>query len=362
MSKEDDEFQRQLCGSVEAVLGRHCAIPSPMSVWAGLVELGLPGMLLPESLGGTGLDLLRAASVAEVLGRNGVETPFVTGALVPSVALAGLPSSPLVQRLCADVAEGRSTLPLAWQEQAGQVEARAPASSIESGRLTGIKLFVPASDAGFIVTARHDRLGGAMVFVACNDAGVHTDSMQIADGSVSATLVLCNALACDERILASGPMAEAAANRAVAAGAILRAAQLCGLAASTLEATLDFLNQRQQFGQKLAEFQVLQHRCVDLYGQTRLARASWRSAARKFAADPLAAATLAAASAAKARCGDVANLVAKQAIQMHGAYGFTEEAGLGRTLNAALTWSTSFGNSEAHRIRFYQLLRQDEAA
>lgn len=361
MSNEDDELERQLCDGVEALVGRSGA-PSPAQMWAGLTDLGLPGMLLPEALGGSGLDIRHAAGVAEVLGRHGIENPLLPGVLAPSVALGGVSDGPLVRQLCAGIAAGRSTYPLAWQERSGRIDAHAPTTAVVAGRLTGIKLFVPASEAGFIVTARHDRLGSALLLVARNDVGVHADPIQNADGSVSATLEFRNVPAGDDRILASGSMAEAVADRAVAAGAILRAAQLCGLAAGTLEATLDYLKQRRQFGRRLAEFQVLQHRCVDLYGQTRLARASWRSAARRFAADPNAAASLAAVSAAKARCGDVANLVAKQAIQLHGAFGFTEGSGLGRTLNAALAWSMSFGNSEVHRIRFQQLSSQDKAA
>ena len=56
-------------------------------IWAGLSELGLPGLLVPEEHGGLGLGLLEAALAAEALGRVVAPTPFLGSAVLAPLAL-----------------------------------------------------------------------------------------------------------------------------------------------------------------------------------------------------------------------------------------------------------------------------------
>lgn len=362
MDSEDDEILRQLLGSVDALFSRAGDRTGDAEFWPDLVELGVPGMLLPEALGGAGLTLLQASSVMEAIGARCTETPLLAGSLVPSVALAALPHRPSVALLAAEIAVGKATYPLAWQAFPGQVDVSATAATLDGGRITGAKFLVPDSADGFIASVSDGSSELMLALIARGDPGLHVSTMPLVDGSAALSLRFLEIETGEDRLLAGGDGAKEALSAAIAAGAVLRAAQLCGLARRSLEATLAFLQQRQQFGRKLSEFQALQHRAVELYAQTRLARASWRAAARFMHNDPTSTATQVAVSAAKARCGDVANLLAKQAIQMHGAFGFTEDAGLGRILNAALAWSASFGTSQAHRRRFHHLSSQDAAA
>ena len=51
-------------------------------IWAGLAELGIPALLIPEAQGGIGLQPLDAAIVAECLGSHIAPTPFLESAAV----------------------------------------------------------------------------------------------------------------------------------------------------------------------------------------------------------------------------------------------------------------------------------------
>jgi alkylation response protein AidB-like acyl-CoA dehydrogenase len=62
-----------------------CSAPD---IWAGLADLGLPGLLIPEEHGGLGLGLLEAALAAEALGRVVAPTPFLGSAVLAPLALA----------------------------------------------------------------------------------------------------------------------------------------------------------------------------------------------------------------------------------------------------------------------------------
>jgi alkylation response protein AidB-like acyl-CoA dehydrogenase len=152
--------------------------------------------------------------------------------------------------------------------------------------------------------------------------------------------------------LLEGPAVLDAVCAALDTGRIALAAQLEGVANAALERTLQYVNQRIQFGRPIGSFQTIQHRCVDLHIATALAQATWQHAAQVHQAASTVPAIARATSAAKARCGDTATLVGRNAIQMHGALGFTEEAGVGRYLRAALLGASWLGTSQMHRRRF----------
>src|SRR5690606_27889990 len=115
------------------------------------------------------------------------------------------------------------------------------------------------------------------------------------------------------------------------------------------------LRTRVQFGRTIGSFQALQHRAVDLYIQERLAEAVLADAVDALDARPDDAATLAAVSRAKARCTDAASLITRQAIQLHGGIGFTEDSDVGLYVKRAMTLAAWLGNSAYHRRRFAKL-------
>src|SRR3990167_9160410 len=61
--------------------------PSAPDIWAGLADLGLPGLIVPEEHGGLGLGMLEAALAAEALGRVVAPTPFLSSAVLAPLAL-----------------------------------------------------------------------------------------------------------------------------------------------------------------------------------------------------------------------------------------------------------------------------------
>ena len=121
-----------------------------------------------------------------------------------------------------------------------------------------------------------------------------------------------------------------------------------------LERTISFVNDRVQFARPIGSFQTIRHRCVDMHIATQLAGATWRNALALFEqgnADAIAQA----ASAAKARCADTAQRVGREAIQMHGAMGFTEEADIGLFVREGLRGYAALGSPSLHRRRFHSL-------
>ena len=122
-----------------------------------------------------------------------------------------------------------------------------------------------------------------------------------------------------------------------------------------LEMSLDYLRTRVQFGKPIGTFQALQHRAVDLHIQKELASAVLEEALSVLDRGPAAPARAAAASRAKARCAEAATRITREAIQFHGAIGFTDEFDAGLFLKRALVLTAWLGGATWHRRRYARL-------
>lgn len=119
------------------------------------------------------------------------------------------------------------------------------------------------------------------------------------------------------------------------------AAQLLGLAQEAFLVTLEYLKTRQQFGRPIGSFQALQHRAATLYIEINAARTLLYEACESIGGPHE---TLAAA-AAKAQLSELAMLVVKEAVQMHGAIGYTDEHDISLFLRRAIVLSAAGGDA-----------------
>jgi alkylation response protein AidB-like acyl-CoA dehydrogenase len=314
--------------------------------WARMGELGWTGILLPEALGGSELGLEPALTLAEELGQSLSPEPFVASAIIAGTLLAkstALAATALAQGLAA----GSGSVTLAWQERSGQVGRPEFETVFSGGRLSGRKLHVPGWHGGtaVLVAASGDQ-GPVVLAVDPLAAGVTITTRRMTDGTLEAEIGFDGVAVAADAVLLQGAPAAAAVDLALARGTAALCAGLEGLSAKLWRLTADYMKQRVQFEQPLADYQALRHRMVDLYSAIELAAASWRKASSALEAgdtDGLA------VHAAKARCSDTALTMSRWAIQYHGAFGYTDEADVGLYVHTALRWSSWLGNAVAHR-------------
>jgi alkylation response protein AidB-like acyl-CoA dehydrogenase len=115
--------------------------------------------------------------------------------------------------------------------------------------------------------------------------------------------------------------------------------------------TVDYLKTREQFGVKIGAFQALQHKTVDMFVRTELAKSASILASIKIS-DPDPSERRSAVSAAKAELGICGRFVTQQAIQLHGGIGITDEHDIGLYFKRMHVLATSFGDEEHHIARF----------
>lgn len=295
--------------------------PMALDDWRALGELGLFAFLLPETAGGLGGDAVEAMIVAEELGKALAITPLAESVLLCGQALAGTAiGAPWVDRLM------RGDAHIAYT----------PGGVLTDGRLSGaVGLVRDGIDAAAFVVAAEN---GALLLVDAQAAGVSRRPVRLVDGSIAADMVFdrVEAAALD---ISSDQWAAA-----IALAELAIVAELVGAMATLLDLTLDYVRQRRQFGQPIASFQAVQHRCARLYTLLEQSRSLLLKAA--LVEDD---ACSRAVTAAKAYVCDAALRLAEDAVQLHGGMGVTEELAVGRGLRRVLLLSRLNGGGMAAR-------------
>ena len=130
-------------------------------------------------------------------------------------------------------------------------------------------------------------------------------------------------------------------------------AEALGVLSELQRRTLEFVKERKQFGLAIGQFQVLQHRLVDMFMEVEQARSMTMMATLKLGED--AKARSRAVSAAKAYVGKACRFVGQNAVQTHGGIGLTEELALSHYFKRAAMIESQLGSVDYHLARYEAL-------
>jgi len=120
------------------------------------------------------------------------------------------------------------------------------------------------------------------------------------------------------------------------------------------EGTLEYTKQRKQFGQPISQFQVLQHRMVDMFIELEQSISmTYMATIRLSDSDPVARAK--AVSAAKVQISRACRFIGQNAIQLHGGMGMTDEMAIGHYFKRATMIERQFGSTDHHLARYEAL-------
>ncbi|HTK58370.1 MAG TPA: acyl-CoA dehydrogenase family protein [Sphingomicrobium sp.] len=338
----------------------HCTDGFGHELWQQFGELGLTGILIPESQGGAGLGSVEAGVVLEEIGRNLTPSPFLATAVAAVRALEG---SALAERWFPGILAGETVAALAIEEGKHHDPANIALDASRQGNgfvLNGAKQFVvQGSSADFIlVSARTggspgERDGITLFAVERGAAGLDLENVQLADSGWAARLRFDNVALDADAVVGEVDNGWAPLSRALSAGRAGAAAELVGVAAGASELTFDYLKQRKQFGKLIGEFQALQHRAAHLYGEIEIARAASLKAAQLLDAGDDKAELF--VSVAKAKAGRVSALAVQEGVQMHGGIGMTDEHDIGLYMKREVVLSELFGSPRFHAARVAEL-------
>ncbi|WP_341862033.1 acyl-CoA dehydrogenase [Gymnodinialimonas sp. 57CJ19] len=286
------------------------------AVWTALAkDLQLCGISLPEAAGGLNLGLAALTPLVRELGRVLSPVPFVStvGVVAPVLCAAGEAGLPWLEK----IAEGdlRATLGC-WN--ADQVTATA---TDDGYRLTGDLGLVPdAPDADLIVVPA--TLDGQVVLFAMDGPDASDGDQSFDPTHPVGRVPLDGCTVPVTRLLPVDGGADAL-DTALDRAHVALAAEAAGAARGAFDLTLDYIQERRQFGRSIASFQAIKHRMAALFVQINTADAMIAGAAEGLDKEQAVAGQEARAAWAIAR--DVQSAMASEAIQLHGGVGATWE-------------------------------------
>jgi len=229
-------------------------------------------------------------------------------------------------------------------------------------QLSGVKSVVPAGAhaQAFIVPARvsgavDDASGIALFVVSAGAAGVAVRGYPTQDGGCAAELTLDQAAGVE--LLPAGP-AFAALEHGIDIGIAAACAEAVGLMDKLVDVTVDYMNQRKQFGVPIASFQALRHRLADVKMQLELGRSMSYYASLKLGEAPEQ--RRRALAQAKLQLGQSMRFVGQQCIQLHGGIGVTDEYIASHYFKRLTVLELSYGDT-LHQLGEVSARMQDTA-
>jgi len=321
------EMRNDLLKTIDRIFAEHCpktvreaaeAGQWPQALWQALAEVGLTRAALPESAGGAGLDFEDAMFALRRSAYHAAPVPLAETMLAGRLlAAAGLP-----------VPEGALTI--APVQAGNRLSLVRGASGLE---VSGTARRVPWGNqcAQVVVVAEFE--GQRMVGIASTaSAAVEVEKNLAAEPRAL--------LRFDAVPLNAAAALEDAAGRLETEGALYRSVQMGGALERTLELSLQYANERVQFGRPIGKFQAVQHMLALLAGQVAAAGAAADAAVETAHSRP----SEFAVAVAKSRAGEAAGKAAEIAHQVHGAMGYTREHTLHYSTRRLWSWRDEFGN------------------
>lgn len=309
-------------------------------VWQQIVELGWLTLLLDEDVGGLGLGVRELAAIGEELG----------AALVPEPVTAVAAIVPLLDDATrGDVLAGARIVIPTWREEVARPDDT-PRTQVRDGHVSGTKILIASAAAAdaFLVTTE---TGAVLVNRKAKEIELTLQATQ--DGGLLGRLVMSD-VPC---IPLSGDFAVSLRILSLA-----HSGYLLGASNRAFQITLDYLGVRKQFGRLIGSFQVLQHRAAEAKIQLALSRAVLDEAIADMERGASALDQVRSAARAVSRVSDTAMLIAREAVQMHGAIGITDEHDVGLFCRKILSIYNHHGTASANRSRYLASLRPELAA
>ena len=334
-------------------------------VWAQFADLGWLALPIPEAHGGIGGSTVDTAVLLECFGRGLIVEPYHSTVVMGAGAVAAAGSDGQKNEILAGVAEGKTLLAFAHIEP----RARFTLNHVETTAtkdgagfvLNGEKAVVHNAETAdtLIVSARTAGgtadMDGVTLFLVDRDAdGVELRSYPTIDGLRASEVLLTNVKLGADAVLGdvdgAMPAIETVADRA----SVLMCAEAAGAMDAAVKLTVEYLKTRVQFGRPIGEFQVLQHRAVEMLGAKEYSRAlTYRAAGVVDVANARERAR--AVSAAKVEMGRGGKKIGQDGVQLHGGMGMTDDMAVGHYFKRLTMIDMLFGNADHHMRRFARL-------
>lgn len=369
LSSEQEDFQKTIRSFVDDVIRPHAERwdrehELPMDAVSQMAELGLFGLPFPEDYGGSNAGFLTLCLAIEEIAR--VDSSLAI-TLEAAVGLGAMPifrfgSKEQKERWLPPLAAGEALAGFGLTEPGAGSDAGSSRTSARAGdsgwSINGSKSFITNSGTSITsfvtITAITGQQDGhkeiSAIIVPSGTPGFTVAPQYRKMGwwhSDTHELSFNDCVVPEDNLL--GDRGEGYRNflKILDDGRIAIAALAVGLAQGCLDESMKYASERQAFGKPIGSFQALQFKIADMACKTDLARQAYYKAAwLKEVGRPY----MKEAAMAKLFASEIAVDVARDAVQIHGGYGYIEDFPVCRHFRDSKILEIGEGTSEVMRI------------
>ncbi|WP_156429723.1 acyl-CoA dehydrogenase family protein [Burkholderia sp. FL-7-2-10-S1-D7] len=311
--------------------------------WRQALELGWQSVLVSEDNGGIGATLADLAAIVEAASRYPNVAPLVERCAVAPVLLEAAAAAPRVAPMLERLLGGEASVSPVLQSMSG-TPLQAATVSLEGNVLRGaIRGSNESEPATHVIFNASTTQGQALVLIERARLAARARLFRGIDGAVTADYDVDGLPIDEDDIVLSGAAANVAVNQALQIGALLTCVEIVGAVGAQVEQTIQYLNDRVQFGKPLAVHQVLQHSVVDCYVAYEGIKGQVARLIEGFTGSDDCAIDRRVVLT-KMFCAGVADQVGHAVIQMHGGMGMTVEMPATQLCMQSRTAAQRFGN------------------
>jgi len=326
--------------------------------WAGLTELGMLALPIPEDQGGFSGTAIDMMVVMQELGRGLVIEPYFATVLGAEFLKRAGGHDLALERIAA----GELKLACALGERQSRHDlfdiATVAKKNASGFTINGTKtVVIYGAEAGMLIVstrtsgAQRDTAGISLFVIASDTAGISITDYRTIDSQHAADITFDNVQITAAALLGAEGEGWGLLDVCADYGATLLCAEAVGAMETLNAATLEYLKSRQQFGVPIGKFQSLQHRMAEMFMQLEQARSMTMLAAVKLASTDTQERRRT-VSAAKARVGQASKYVGQQAVQLHGGMGVTDELPASHHFKRLTMIELTLGDTDHHLARF----------
>ncbi len=332
--------------------------------WSSMAELGWLGLAFSEEDGGFGGNQIDTLVLMEQFGKGLVLEPFLANVVLGGGSIKRGASQEIKDSIIPSLIDGSLQITLAYAEEQSRfdIEDIATAAREENDGfiINGKKSMVLNAESAdkIVVVARTSGSQvdeeGISLFVVDSDAeGIERENFPTVDGLRASEIIFKDVKVTTTSLIGEKDKGFSILQAVVNDAILALSAEAVGAMEVLYKDTVEYTQQREQFDHPLSDFQVLQHRMVDMFMEYEQCKSLLFRATMETVQDPsLSQRTV---HALKHLIGKSGIFVGESAVQLHGGMGVTEELRIGHFFKRLLVIDSQFGNADFHLDKFTNL-------
>ncbi len=333
--------------------------------WQTFAELGWLGVPFSENHGGFGGGAVETMLMMEEFGKGLVVEPYLATVVACGSALNGFGSEDQKSSFIPEIIDGSKLWALAFAEPQGRFNladlTTTATASNGSYLLSGHKsVVINGPNANFFIVSvrtsgeQRDETGVSLFIIPSDAKGLSRRDYPTVDGQRASELILDNVELDEANRLGEEGQGLNILQQAIDFATLAIGSEAVGCMEVLYKDTVEYCKNREQFGQPIGKFQVLQHRMVDMFMEHEQSKSLMFMAAMRWD-EGYGAEAQKAVSAFKVQVGKSGKFVGQSAVQLHGGMGMTDELNIGHYFKRLTIIDTMFGNVDHHLKRFGSL-------